>query len=215
MTKHTDASCLQRPHLLLLESDTIIICSFDLSMLLSLLIVIKSILIAIHAGNVKLYIFMWLLVVTFTLKGERSFFLRPGELLESGIQDVYVLSEEEGLVLRAVESFMDTDAVRQTDNLKGGGRSHVLVQSKSIRVLRRTNKPIKSSLCFRAHTTALVRILTVCSPVAASATPAKTHNTHLQSPNHATFQKYRTSWLLSVTLLTRSKGHYLHKKLGQ
>uniref|UniRef100_A0A8C7UPB0 Major vault protein n=1 Tax=Oncorhynchus mykiss TaxID=8022 RepID=A0A8C7UPB0_ONCMY len=36
-------------------------------------------------------------------KGERSFFLQPGEHLEEGIQDVYILSEEEGLVLRAVE----------------------------------------------------------------------------------------------------------------
>uniref|UniRef100_A0A671WI92 Major vault protein n=1 Tax=Sparus aurata TaxID=8175 RepID=A0A671WI92_SPAAU len=38
------------------------------------------------------------------VKGERSFFLQPGEYLEQGIQDVYVLSEEEGLVLRAVEA---------------------------------------------------------------------------------------------------------------
>uniref|UniRef100_A0AAQ5ZIU5 Major vault protein n=1 Tax=Amphiprion ocellaris TaxID=80972 RepID=A0AAQ5ZIU5_AMPOC len=38
------------------------------------------------------------------VKGERSFFLQPGERLEHGIQDVYVLSEEEGLVLRAVEA---------------------------------------------------------------------------------------------------------------
>uniref|UniRef100_A0AAX7TUE7 Major vault protein n=1 Tax=Astatotilapia calliptera TaxID=8154 RepID=A0AAX7TUE7_ASTCA len=37
------------------------------------------------------------------VKGERSFFLQPGEHLENGIQDVYVLSEEEGLVLRAQE----------------------------------------------------------------------------------------------------------------
>ncbi|KAK5913472.1 hypothetical protein CgunFtcFv8_008001 [Champsocephalus gunnari] len=42
------------------------------------------------------------------VKGERSFFLQPGEQLEQGIQDVYVLSEEEGLVLRAVEAFNDT-----------------------------------------------------------------------------------------------------------
>lgn len=42
------------------------------------------------------------------VKGERSFFLMPGEHLENGIQDVYVLSEEEGLVLRAVEAFIDT-----------------------------------------------------------------------------------------------------------
>uniref|UniRef100_UPI0037E7D2E3 major vault protein n=1 Tax=Semicossyphus pulcher TaxID=241346 RepID=UPI0037E7D2E3 len=43
------------------------------------------------------------------VKGERSFFLQPGESLEEGIQDVYVLSEEEGLVLRAVEAFNDTE----------------------------------------------------------------------------------------------------------
>ncbi|XP_056309180.1 major vault protein isoform X2 [Danio aesculapii] len=42
------------------------------------------------------------------VKGERSFFLMPGEHLENGIQDVYVLSEEEGLVLRAIEAFIDT-----------------------------------------------------------------------------------------------------------
>ncbi|CDQ70926.1 unnamed protein product [Oncorhynchus mykiss] len=41
-------------------------------------------------------------------KGERSFFLQPGEHLEEGTQDVYILSEEEGLVLRAVEAFKDT-----------------------------------------------------------------------------------------------------------
>ncbi|KAK5884396.1 hypothetical protein CesoFtcFv8_018222 [Champsocephalus esox] len=46
------------------------------------------------------------------VKGERSFFLQPGEQLEQGIQDVYVLSEEEGLVLRAVEAFNDTLEVR-------------------------------------------------------------------------------------------------------
>uniref|UniRef100_A0A3B3ZTY2 Major vault protein n=1 Tax=Periophthalmus magnuspinnatus TaxID=409849 RepID=A0A3B3ZTY2_9GOBI len=38
------------------------------------------------------------------IKGEKSFFLQPGERLENGIQDVFVLSEEEGLVLRAVEA---------------------------------------------------------------------------------------------------------------
>ncbi|XP_076609039.1 major vault protein [Chaetodon auriga] len=43
------------------------------------------------------------------VKGERSFFLQPGEHLEQGIQDVFVLSEDEGLVLRAVEAFNDTE----------------------------------------------------------------------------------------------------------
>lgn len=39
-------------------------------------------------------------------KGEASFFLRPGESLESGIQDVYVLGEEEALLLRAKETYL-------------------------------------------------------------------------------------------------------------
>ncbi|KAL4658355.1 major vault protein [Arapaima gigas] len=43
------------------------------------------------------------------VKGEKSFFLQPGEHLEQGIQGVYILSEEEALVLRAVEAFVDSD----------------------------------------------------------------------------------------------------------
>ncbi|XP_041633609.1 major vault protein [Cheilinus undulatus] len=50
------------------------------------------------------------------VKGERSFFLQPGEHLENGIQDVYVLSEEEGLVLRAVEAFNDTEQRDEDDD---------------------------------------------------------------------------------------------------
>jgi major vault protein len=38
-------------------------------------------------------------------KGEASFFLRPGESLEGGILDVYVLGEEEALLLRAKEAY--------------------------------------------------------------------------------------------------------------
>ncbi|XP_049759428.1 major vault protein [Elephas maximus indicus] len=37
------------------------------------------------------------------VKGEKSFFLQPGEKLERGIQDVYVLSEQQGLLLRALQ----------------------------------------------------------------------------------------------------------------
>uniref|UniRef100_A0A0R3T9X5 Major vault protein n=1 Tax=Rodentolepis nana TaxID=102285 RepID=A0A0R3T9X5_RODNA len=44
--------------------------------------------------------------------GEKSFFLQPGESLLDGIQDVYVLSEEDGLVLKALENFIDGDKVR-------------------------------------------------------------------------------------------------------
>jgi len=40
-------------------------------------------------------------------KGEDSFFLSPGEKLESGIQKVYVLGSEEALLLRAREKFAD------------------------------------------------------------------------------------------------------------
>ena len=42
------------------------------------------------------------------VKGEKSFFLQAGENLESGIQDIFILSEEEGIVLRAIEEFEET-----------------------------------------------------------------------------------------------------------
>eukprot|EP00092_Neocalanus_flemingeri_P005149 GFUD01005538.1.p1 GENE.GFUD01005538.1~~GFUD01005538.1.p1 ORF type:complete len:863 (-),score=254.03 GFUD01005538.1:183-2771(-) len=42
------------------------------------------------------------------IKGEKSFFLQPGELLEKGIQDIFVLSDNEGILLRAREAFEDT-----------------------------------------------------------------------------------------------------------
>ncbi|KAK7167485.1 hypothetical protein R3I94_001778 [Phoxinus phoxinus] len=58
------------------------------------------------------------------VKGERSFFLRPGEYLENGIQDVYVLSEEEGLVLRAVEAFIDTEGDK-VDEEEGEKRTKI------------------------------------------------------------------------------------------
>ncbi|XP_048064527.1 major vault protein isoform X1 [Megalobrama amblycephala] len=57
------------------------------------------------------------------VKGERSFFLRPGEHLENGIQDVYVLSEEEGLVLRAVEAFIDTEGQVEAEEEEGEKRT--------------------------------------------------------------------------------------------
>ncbi|KAG8140579.1 hypothetical protein E2320_003267 [Naja naja] len=39
--------------------------------------------------------------------GEKSFFLQPGEWLEDGIQDIYILSEEDGLLLRALRPIED------------------------------------------------------------------------------------------------------------
>jgi len=46
-------------------------------------------------------------------KGESNFFLRPGESLESGIQNVHVLAEEEALLLRAKEAFTEGKDVHQ------------------------------------------------------------------------------------------------------
>lgn len=43
------------------------------------------------------------------VKGEKSFFLQPGETLQQGIQDVYVLGEDEGLIIKCLESFEDND----------------------------------------------------------------------------------------------------------
>ncbi|EDQ86973.1 uncharacterized protein MONBRDRAFT_10492 [Monosiga brevicollis MX1] len=43
------------------------------------------------------------------VKGPASFFLQPGETLEKGVQDVFVLGEDEGIILRAAETFKDTD----------------------------------------------------------------------------------------------------------
>ncbi|XP_076153724.1 major vault protein [Alosa pseudoharengus] len=56
------------------------------------------------------------------VKGERSFFLQPGEHLECGIQDVYILSEDEGLVLRATEAFMDIEEEEEQEEDLGEDR---------------------------------------------------------------------------------------------
>jgi len=46
-------------------------------------------------------------------KGEGSFFLRPGERLENGIQNVHVLEDDEALLLAARETFQDGKIHRQ------------------------------------------------------------------------------------------------------
>ena len=53
------------------------------------------------------YILLWLTWSFLVFQGEKSFFLMPGEKLEKGIQNVYILGEDEGLILKANESFMD------------------------------------------------------------------------------------------------------------
>ncbi|XP_004479408.1 major vault protein [Dasypus novemcinctus] len=47
------------------------------------------------------------------VKGEKSFFLQPGERLERGIQDVYVLSELQGLLLRALQPLEEDEVLHQ------------------------------------------------------------------------------------------------------
>jgi major vault protein len=42
--------------------------------------------------------------------GEKSFFLQPNEKLENGIQDVYILGEDEGVILKCIEAFKDEQA---------------------------------------------------------------------------------------------------------
>ncbi len=52
-------------------------------------------------------------------KGRTSFFLHPGESLEGGIQKVYVLGEQESLLLRASEAFADTAVTPQQPRKPG------------------------------------------------------------------------------------------------
>lgn len=53
------------------------------------------------------------------VQGEKSFFLLPGEELENGIQDVYVLGDDEGLVLRALEEYQDDSVTPSVKRLPG------------------------------------------------------------------------------------------------
>ena len=53
------------------------------------------------------------------VKGEVSFFLQPGETLEGGILEVFILGENEGLVLRAQEGFKDVTVEPAVDRQPG------------------------------------------------------------------------------------------------
>ncbi|XP_060111431.1 major vault protein [Heteronotia binoei] len=56
------------------------------------------------------------------IKGEMSLFLQPGEWLEKGIQDTYILSEDEGLLLRALRPFEDENEDGEEVTRKPGDR---------------------------------------------------------------------------------------------
>jgi len=51
------------------------------------------------------------------IKGEKSFFLQPGERLEAGIQDVHILGEDEAIIIKAVLAFKDNGEDRAPGNL--------------------------------------------------------------------------------------------------
>jgi len=55
------------------------------------------------------------------IKGEKSFFLQPGEDLEDGVMNVYVLGDDEGLVLRALDKHVD-NSVDPAVNRKPGDK---------------------------------------------------------------------------------------------
>ena len=52
--------------------------------------------------------------------GEVTFFLQPGESLEGGIQNVYILGEDEALLLKARENFVEQIAKDKKQNRKAG-----------------------------------------------------------------------------------------------
>uniref|UniRef100_A0A6J0U8B9 Major vault protein n=2 Tax=Pogona vitticeps TaxID=103695 RepID=A0A6J0U8B9_9SAUR len=56
------------------------------------------------------------------IKGEISFFLQPGERLEDCIQDNFILSEDDGLLLRAVRSMEDFNEDGEEITRKAGDR---------------------------------------------------------------------------------------------
>lgn len=53
------------------------------------------------------------------VKGEKSFFLQPGERLERGIQDIYVLSEQQGLLLRALQPLEEEENEEKVSHQAG------------------------------------------------------------------------------------------------
>lgn len=68
------------------------------------------------------------------VRGEKSFFLQPGESLECGVQDSYILQHNEGLILRAEEEF--EDETFEPRRVTGGDDDDVAV--KKSKVFRRS-----------------------------------------------------------------------------
>jgi len=84
-------------------------------------------------------------------RGECTFFLRPGEKLEKGIQNIYVLGEEEALLLRAKVAFAEASDKDKKTNRRAGDRWMIYgpcdyIPSIEIEVVeRRTAIPLDSN----------------------------------------------------------------------
>lgn len=52
-------------------------------------------------------------------EGESSFFLKPGEQLESGIQDAYLVQDDQALILRAMEEYTDSSGDEPVNRIPG------------------------------------------------------------------------------------------------
>ncbi|CAF1088829.1 unnamed protein product, partial [Adineta ricciae] len=78
------------------------------------------------------------------IKGETSFFLQPGEKLENGIQDVYVLEEDEGLILRCTETFKEDENILRNpgDRWMIRGPKDYIPAIETVVVLRRKAIPL-------------------------------------------------------------------------
>jgi hypothetical protein len=60
--------------------------------------------------------------------GVTSFFLHPGEVLEAGIQEAYVLADDEALVLSALDSYED-DTSGNMSYLRNSSSFYVMIRN--------------------------------------------------------------------------------------
>ena len=94
--------------------------------------------------------------------GEKSFFLQPNEKLERGIQDVYILADDDGLVVKCLESFEDdVDRVTRVPGgswLVHGPREYVppvqvevIARRKAIPLGKNKDRRMKDHFLFFVH----------------------------------------------------------------
>ena len=92
--------------------------------------------------------------------GEICFFLRPGESLEGGIKDKYILAEDTALLLKAKEAFNDVDGEHAPGDrwMVQGPRDYIPpVQVEVVEVRRRIPLDKNEGIYIRDTRTGLVR----------------------------------------------------------